>query len=453
MPMEPNINGIWYGGQSAKGTENATPTHRAQQTGGDFNIVRDDGSEQWSDLTKYGGTTDWVNNLTGTGNPVLEATPSELGSLLYLMHGSESRTVGTDNVWTLAGSPTSGAFTLNICDGFQNITVPSQANTVTNAALQTAINAAMLAATPIAYGAASVVCAGGPLNTTPITITFSGTGAASRPFYLTKSVDTTSPVVSVTNTTPGVRTKHSVNPSLTPGLWTTWIRRMGTSVIQRQSFIDSFIAGLTLEAGTGSKAMRMTPNLISLDPGKVVASDPAQALPTGVDSRPFLYTEGSGTFTVDGFVQAGQSQMQLTITEDRSPVYGDDVIAYDTVVGDPGVTLAATVIFDATGLAEYNRLVYGTASPTAGTKPLRNLPQLGSYSLNITQKGIDSNVTGNRLVVTIPGVKWQIPDAPDPNPGGGNVEISLAGSMRPLGGSSQPYTIDVYNGDTAAYTA
>lgn len=449
MPMEPNVNAIWFGGQAAKATENTTPIHRAQQLGGDFNIVRDDGSEQWSDLTKYGGTTDWVNNLTGTGNPVLEATPSELGALLYLMHGSETRTAGTNNVWTLANSPASGATTFNICDGFQNIAIPSQANTVAAATLQTAINTAMQTA---GYGASSVACAGGPLNTTPITITFSGTGAASRPFYITKLVDTTSPVVSVTNTTPGVRSKHNFLPALTSGLWTTWVRRIGTSVIQRQSFIDTFVAGLTLEAGTNAKAMRMTPNLISLDPGKVVASDPAQALPTGVDSKPFLYTDGAGTFTVDGFVQAGQSQMQLTITEDRSPVYGDDVIAYDTVVGDPGVTIAATVIFDNTGLQEYNRLVYGTASPTAGTKPLKNLPALGSYSLNIQQKGIDGNTTGNRLVVNIPGVKWAIPDAPDPNPAGGNVEISLAGSMRPLGGASNPYSIDVYNSDLAAYT-
>lgn len=449
MPMEPNVNAIWFGGQSAKATENTTPIHRAQQLGGDFNIVRDDGSEQWSDLTKYGGTTDWVNNLTGTGNPVLEATPSELGALLYLMHGSETRTAGTNNVWTLGGSPASGAFVLNICDGAINISVASQANTVASAALQTAINSAMNAA---GYGASSVACTGGPLNTTPIVITFSGTGAASRPFYLSNSTDTTSPAATLTNTTPGVRTKHNVKPALTPGLWTTWCRRIGTSVIQRQSFIDTFVGGLTLEAGTGSKAMRMTPNLISLDPGKVLSADPAQALPTGVDSKPFLYTDGSGAFTVDGFVQAGQSQMQLTITEDRSPVYGDDVVAYDTVVGDPGVTIAATVIFDATGLAEYNRLVYGTASPTAGTKPLKNLPALGSYSLNIQQKGIDGNTTGNRLVVSIPGVKWAIPDAPDPNPSGGNVEISLAGSMRPLGGSSDPYSIDVYNADTAAYT-
>lgn len=55
------------------------------------------------------------------------------------------------------------------------------------------------------------------------------------------------------------------------------------------------------------------------------------------------------------------------------------------------------------------------------------------------------------MVLTIPGVKWQIPEAPAPNPQGGNTEIALAGQVRTVG-SSDPYTIDIYN-DDATYTA
>jgi hypothetical protein len=123
MPLEPNISGLWFGKQSAKATENTTPTHRAIQVGGDFNIARDDGNENWSDLTKYGGNTDWINSLVGNGNPAIEATPSETGALLWLAHGAEVATAGTNNVQTLSGNPTTGVFTLNIWDGYQTIPV------------------------------------------------------------------------------------------------------------------------------------------------------------------------------------------------------------------------------------------------------------------------------------------------------------------------------------------
>jgi hypothetical protein len=450
MPLEPNISGLWFGKQTAKATENTTPAHRAIQVGGDFNIARDDGNENWSDLTKYGGNTDWINSLVGNGNPAIEATPSETGALLWLAHGAEVATAGTNNVWTLGGTPTTGTFTLNIWDGFQSIVISAVAATVTSSALDTSIEAALAAA---GSGATQVVCAGGPLNTTPITITFNGTQTASRPFLLTKTVDTTSPAVTVVNTTPGVRAKHTFTPQLAQGHWATFFKRIGTTTIQRQSFVDCLLGGFTIESSTANKATRITPTILSLDPGVTKTSDPAALLPTGIDAKPFLYTEATGTFTVDGFVQAGQSQMTFTVSEDRSPVYGDDAVPYDLVVGNPSVTIGATVVFDATGLAEYNRLVYGTASPTAGTKPLRNIPALGSYACDFKQKDSAGNLTGNELKITIPGVKWAVPDAPGPNPDGGNTEVAFAGSMRPLGGATQPYTIDVFNGDAAAYSA
>src|ERR1051326_3445444 len=98
MPMEPNLYALWAGKQSAKGTENTTPTHRFVQVGGDVAMNRDEGSEDWSDLSKYGGQTQWLNSLTGGGTPALEATPSETAALLWLAHGGETVTAGTDQV-------------------------------------------------------------------------------------------------------------------------------------------------------------------------------------------------------------------------------------------------------------------------------------------------------------------------------------------------------------------
>jgi hypothetical protein len=450
MPQELNLSGLWWGKQSAKGVENTTPVHRGLQVGGDMNMSRDEGVEDWSDLSKYGGQTQWVNSLLGQGSPAIEFTPSEGASLLWLQHGAESTAAGTNNVWTIGNSPASGTFNLLIYDGAQTITITGIVNTVTSAALDTSIEAAMAAA---GYGANAVVCAGGPLNTTPITVTFNGVtglGTAAKPFYLTKAVDTTSPAVSLTNTTPGVRLKHTFIPSLTAGFYATFVRRVGGSTLtQRHAFLDCRIGGNVIEGSTANKALRITPTIISLDPFKVVAADPAATLPTGADLKPFLYTEATGTFTFNGVALNAQSSFTLTLSEDLQPVYGDDAVPYDFAVGNPAATLGITLIFDATTAAQWNYLAYGTTAPTTGAKPLRQISSDVTYSAWFKQKDPQGNFTGNEFKLTIPRLHTPIPDAPAPNPGGGNAEVTLAGTILPPGGATNPYTIDVNNGDVA----
>jgi hypothetical protein len=88
--LEPNIYGLWVGKQTAKGTENTTPGKRLIWVGGDFGFNRDDGEEKFSDLSKYGDRTDYVNSLTGQGTPAVEASATELAYLLWLFHGAET---------------------------------------------------------------------------------------------------------------------------------------------------------------------------------------------------------------------------------------------------------------------------------------------------------------------------------------------------------------------------
>lgn len=450
MPSELNIYGLWAGKQTAKASENTTPAHRFIQVGGDFNMARDEGSEGWSDMSKYGGDTFWVNSLYGNGSPAIEATPSETAFLMWLQHGGESTAAGTNNVWTLAGAPASGTFTLNIWDGAQSIAVTGIAATVTAAALATSINSAMQTA---GYGATSVTTGGGPLNTTAITVTFSGTGAASKPFYLTKSADTTSPAVTLTATTVAIRTKHTFTPSLTSGFYATFVRRVGTTTIQRHSFIDCRVGGMTLEGSTANKAVRITPTVLSLDPFKVVASDPAANLPSGVEINPFRYTDATSQFVFNGVVLNGQSSFTMTLNEDLQPIYGDDAVPYDLAVGNPTATLGLTLIFDSVGQAQWNNLAYGSTTPATGTKPLRSVSSDVTYTATFSQKDSAGNLTGNILKVTVPRLHVPVPDAPGPNPSGGNAEVTLAGSILPPGGAGQPYTLDVSNGDVAAYSS
>jgi len=450
MAQEIQRSALFWGKQSAKGTENTTPAHRGLQVAGDFGLNRDVGSVQVSDGTKYGSQVRFLNTMNGAGTPGIEATPSELGSLLWLAHGAETFVAGTNNVWTLAGSPTSGTFTLVIDDGNQLINVAGIANTVTAAALATSINAAMTAAghsgTPVATG-------GGPLNTTPVTVTFSGTTTAASPMTLTKTADTTSPAVTLTNTTPGVAGKHTFTPQSTQGFWSTFVRSVGTATVTRHSQVDCLIGGFTIECSQAQKDMRITPNLLSLNPYKVVASDPAAALPTGVDARPFIWQEAQGTLTLgtgaSTAVVNGQSAVTFTVNEDRNPAYGDDVVPYDFAVGTPTVAVSLTMIFDSVGLGRWNELVYGTASPATGATPIKGLPSAGSWTGDWKQKSGAGNVTGNEVKITLPAVNWDVPPAPEPNPAGGLAEITLGGALAP---TATPYTVDVWNQDNAAYT-
>lgn len=350
MPLlEPNYYALWLGKQSAKGTPNTAPTSRPIMVGGNFAVARDDGEENYSDLSKYGARTDWVNSILGNGEPALEGTPTELAYALWLFHGAETVTAVT------------------------------------------------------------------------------GPPAASR---------------------------HKFVPAAGRGHYCTAYMRVGSSVLRKHKFNDCLITRIAIEASSANKAMRVTPRILSLDPAEVYGADPAATLPT---DRPFLFTDLSqngaapapavdGSLKIDTLTFRGVTQFAFTIDEALEPVYGDDARPYDLVQGTPTVTVGATVYADADGLAQFNRMVYGTAAPAAGTKPLRSIPALGSLEAMLRQRDNTGAFNGRQFRGAVPGVKWAIPDAPAPNPDGGSTELALTGTMRPVAGQD-PYTLEV---DTAS---
>lgn len=262
-------------------------------------------------------------------------------------------------------------------------------------------------------------------------------------FWAMEGGETTSAV-----TGPPAKTKHTIVPLPGLGHWTTWVTRQGSSVVDRYSHNDAQIGQLVVEGGTGSKAIRATPTIISLDPGEVIAADPVQAMPTDTT---FLYTDGVGTFTIDGTVFRGHSAFTLTINKDLQPVYSDDVTVYDLAIGNAVITISVTLFFDTASRAQFNKLLYGTAAPAANAKPIKYLPALGSYGFTLAPKDSTGAVTGDKFQLTLPGVKWAVPDYPGPNPDGGSSDFTLAGSMR-KSGASAAYTVAIDN-DAAAYTA
>jgi len=257
MPvLESNQYGSWIGKQAGRGTPNTAPSKRLQMVGGNYGTSRDDGEENYSDLTKYGARVDWVNSLTGNAEPVCHATPTEVAYLLWLMHGAE-----------------------------------------------------VVTAVPAAVGPPAV------------------------------------PAMS----------RHRFTPVSTIGHYCTAFLRVGSTQVRRHQYNDCVVTRAVIEASSANKAARITPRILSLDPGQIFAADPAPALPT---DRPFLFTDYSmvgaaaaptidGSLTMGGVTYRGMTQWTFTIDDAWEPIYGDSPVPYDFQQGTPTVSVGTTIFADA----------------------------------------------------------------------------------------------------------
>lgn len=262
-------------------------------------------------------------------------------------------------------------------------------------------------------------------------------------FWTMEGGETTAAVVG-----PPAKTKHTAIPLPGLGHWHGWGTRKGSSVLQRHRHLDCQISQLEVGGSTGSKAIRATPTVLCLDPMEVVAADPVAALPT---KACLLYTDGTSRFTIDGTVFRGQSEFTLTINKDLAAQQADDVKMFDLSIGNAAVTVGVTLFFDADGLAQWNKVVYGTSNPAAGAKPQTIPGALGAYAFDLRARDNTGAVNGDKAVLALAGVRWAVPDAPEPNPDGGPAAITLQGKCRKVGASPM-YQMDI-DCDAAAFTA
>lgn len=240
-------------------------------------------------------------------------------------------------------------------------------------------------------------------------------------------------------TGPPAASQHSFSPSTGLGHYFTAYARVGNSIVRRHRFEDCLITKTVIEASTANKALRITPTVLSLNPGIVFATDPAAAMPT---DKSLLYTDGAGAFSIDGAVFRGQSQFALTIDDAWSPVFSDDQVPFDLVQGTPSAGVGVTLYLDQDAFEWWNQLAYGDPTPAAGTAPLKVIPANGSYTAELTQADDTGTPNGIAFNADFPEVKWTLPPAVAPNPEGGATEVTLAGTLR--GGD---YTLDVFTDD------
>lgn len=345
MAVESNIYALWAAKQAAKGTVATTATKRLQQVGGNLDIVRADGSENFSDLDRFGDATDFIDSIQGGGSPVIHGQPNSLAYLLWLFFGGETFTAG-------------------------------------------------------------------------------GGGAAPKFEFI---------------------------PLANTGFWVTFWKRVGLVDIVRQRFADCKIASIKIEASTASKVLKVTPTIVSLDPGEKIAADPSPALEV---AEPFLWTDVTGKLEIDTVVFNAAAQFSITLDAGLTPWQGDNVTYYDLVASNASITMEGpTLLLDATSMARYNDIIYGTPTPANGDKPKTSRPIPGSFEAEFAR---GTGATRESFKTEVAGMKWSPDLAIAPNPDGGPVEIALNGEMRKVSGQpAVKFTVETggTGGDTAAHSA
>jgi len=205
----------------------------------------------------------------------------------------------------------------------------------------------------------------------------------------------------------------------------------GAGAPLRNRFNDCRIDQFVLEASTANKEGKATARILSTDPGDVRPSgdDPTGALPT---ERAFVFTDGTGAFkfsanTGTAIVVPSTVEFRLELNDDFKEAPGDDITPLDYLPGESTATIRIACTAETASLGELYKIVYGTATPGTGAKPVATIPALGSVDILLTQAGVTPART---LRVEIAGVQWA-PEASIPtNTSGEAVQLAFAGEAR-----------------------
>ncbi len=184
-------------GSPLAGANNAYVTDSLVQIGAGLTFSENDAVTQVNGRGQTCVSYRAADTLTeGVIDPLQVCVPDP-NILQFLIGGAVILTPSEVQTITITGGPTGGTFTLT----FSGQTTATIAYNATSSAVQSALEAL----SNVAPG--DIVCAGGPLPGTPITVTFTGTYAGTDVTLMTDNdaglTGGSTPAVTVTTTTPG----------------------------------------------------------------------------------------------------------------------------------------------------------------------------------------------------------------------------------------------------------
>jgi hypothetical protein len=245
-------------------------------------------------------------------------------------------------------------------------------------------------------------------------------------------------------TDPGT---HTLTPSNAGARWLTFWKTVGSSVPNKEQYNDSKISQLVILSSAAQKVLRLTPTIMSLDPGIVYATDP---LVVDDNEDPFLWTQSHGTFNIDARgvgVITEISELTITINDGLNPWYGEDIRVNSLVPSRGTISVAFTMLITDGTMPIYNLIHYGTETPAVGALPI-NTVHYGSIDMNMS---FGTGPTLRKWKQTIPKVRYATDVAVAGAVDGGPIEMAIGGEGRKLDATTPMLTIAVTNGDSTAY--
>lgn len=241
---------------------------------------------------------------------------------------------------------------------------------------------------------------------------------------------------------------HTIALGDNPLRWLTFWKKLGLSVGPiRELYTDCLITQTVVQCMASQKVLRVTPTVVSLNPGvKYAAPDPT-ADDSGED--PFLWTQAQGTFDVDGLGAGAIIEIQevtLTVSDAATPVYGDRAAPVVVVPGRGTAQVALTLTLTDNTLPLWNRMLYGTDTPAPGAQPIAGV-HYGSIDFAMAY-GAGDALRSWRLQV--PKFQFATTATVNVQPNGGEISLPVGGEAR-LNGTDPMATVTVTNGDGTAY--
>lgn len=235
---------------------------------------------------------------------------------------------------------------------------------------------------------------------------------------------------------------HTITSAGVSGHWATWWQKVGSTVgPEREAYIDSKIAKLTLTSTFADKVLRGEMDIQSLTAARTFASDAAK---TEDSSDPYFHTEATGSFSVDSTTVKEITESVLEVDTGMTPFYGDSVAPLQLIEGKGTITRSLKSIVTDDTLGKFRKAIYNAASPSSSTDPSSSV-----FYANITQTY--TRAADRTLTITTPRVAID-PETMDvaPRPEGGEIELTLGGACL-KDGATAALTITALSGESGSY--
>lgn len=416
--IEANVEGCWVAKQTAKGSPASAPATisagmRFRKVGGDMNVARSDGNENYSDGQRFSGAADFVNQIIGNGAPVVQGQASAISYLAYLFSGQETVTGSAAPYQHVATPNNAGSFWTTWWKRVgQNVVLRQKFNDckIQSLRIEGSSGSKALHVTPTFLSLDA-----GELFTSDPVVADDG----SNPLLYTEAEGT----FTIDGTV--IRGHSSFALVLNDNVQAWWgDSPVPYDVVYGQGQV--MIEGVTLIVDAAGLAQYNT----------IIYGDPSPAAGT----KPLTTVPSLGSYSFD--VRRGSL---FSIATTGTPTGGTWT---PTVDG----TAAAAVPYDATASALATILaatpagqqgVTVTGGPGPGTPYVVQFAK-GGVTITIDSSGLTggtspaTTATSNGAVeeckIELPGVKWSPDLAIAGNPDGGAVEIALAAEARPVSG-------------------